>query len=161
MRKAEPKEEFWVLVPILIALILQLLVSSCNDEVMLQFVNETVFGHWQFFAVVVVFGVLNHFMSKKVFTRERAYAEYEKTKRKYFWFWGREALPILPLIVTYLLGLVWKDPEGQGWTRNESGWYFASAGALSLFLWVVIKGIAKQKGLQLTFPGESERPPPA
>jgi hypothetical protein len=112
---------------------------------------------WPFWAIAVIFAIIGEFTSKSVFTRPRAYA---KGRYQSFWWWGRESLPLHPVLTGAALGFfVWVDPEGAGWSRVASGAYFAFAGAISLVLWVIIKGIAKQRGVDLELPGQTPIPP--
>jgi hypothetical protein len=122
------------------------------------FINSMLtIDRWPFWTASVVFALVGHFTQQSVFTRPRAY-----TKRGWqpFWWWGRESLPLHPVAVGILLGKLWHDPEGRGWSSAASCAYFALAGAVSLVLWVAIKGVAKKKGLELTLPGDSSIPPP-
>ncbi len=115
---------------------------------------------WPFWAAVLVFTVVGQFTSKNLFTRERAYAKYAVRWHKHFWWWGRETLMLHPIVSGFLLGSVWRDPEGAGWKLVGSQMYFAVAGAVSLFFWSILKGIAKKRGVAITLPGESSTPPP-
>ncbi len=112
---------------------------------------------WAFWAVAVIFAVIGTVSAQRVFTRERAYM---KDRWQPVWWWGRETLPLHPIFAGVLLGLVWHDPEGKIWPKVASATYFAFAGAISTVLWVIIKGIAKKKGVELTLPGDSSKPPP-
>lgn len=121
-----------------------------------QFISTLLtFDRWPFWAIAVIFAVVGEFTNKRLFTRGRAYA---KGRYQSFWWWGRESLPLHPICTGYLLGFfAWNDPEGAGWSRIASGAYFAFAGATSLFLWVIIKGIAKQRGVDLELPGATHK----
>ena len=110
---------------------------------------------WPFWSAVLVFTVIGYFTSKRLFTRERAYA---KGPWQNVWWWGRESLILHPIAAGVVLGFVWVDPEGKKWPQAASCMYFAAAGAVSLVAWVVIKGVAKKKGYNLTLPGDSDRP---
>lgn len=115
---------------------------------------------WPFWSAVLIFTVIGQFTTLNLFTRERAYATWEKTWQVWFWWWGRETLMLHPLLAGLVLGLLWQDPEGAGWRAVGSMMYFATAGAVSLFLWAAIKSFAKKRGLKLTLPGSSSSPPP-
>jgi len=111
---------------------------------------------WPFWAFAVICAIVGQVTSKSVFTRERAYL---KALHQPLWWWGRETLPLHPIIAGTLLGLLWKDPEGKAWGSAASCVYFAFAGAVSTVLWIFIKGIAKRRGVELSLPGESVPPP--
>lgn len=110
---------------------------------------------WPFWAVALILTVIVYFESKRLFIRSRAYAV---TRFQSFWWWGRESLVLHPLAAGIGIGFLWPDPEGRKWPQVASCMYFAVAGAVSLVLWIAIKSYAKKKGLDLTFPGESNRP---
>jgi hypothetical protein len=111
--------------------------------------------HWPFFMITLVFAVIGQFTSKHLFTRARAY---RKGKMQWLWWWGRESLMLHPIVTGALLGLAWPDPERVGWEGLYGAGYFAGAGACSLFLFALIRGIAKKRGIKLTLPGESVPP---
>jgi hypothetical protein len=114
--------------------------------------------HWPFLTVMLVLAVMGQFTSKHVFTRERAYRQ---GRGQWFWWWARESLMVHPLATGALLGFfLWVDPEGHSWNRTASSAYFAGAGACSLFLFALLRGMLKKRGIKLTLPGES-KPPPA
>lgn len=113
---------------------------------------------WPFWAVALIFTVVGQFTSQRLFTRERAYA---KGRWQPLWWWGRETLPLHPIVSGAALGLLWRDPEGHHWNLVASQVYFAFAGAVSTVLWIVVKGVAKKRGFDLQLPGDSSFPPPA
>lgn len=124
---------------------------------------EYVLEHWPFFAVACVLSVIGQFTSVRIFTRERAYADLGKDwlgKALHWWFyWGRETLPLHPIAAGFLTGKLWIDPLSKGWGAHASMWYFAFAGFVSLGVWVWLKGKAKEHGLVLELPGETVPPP--
>lgn len=117
-------------------------------------------GHWPWVAMAAIYAIIGQFTSKRLFTRERAYAE-ESGFWHWFWYWGRETLPIHPIAAGATTGLLWSDPEGAGWGGPASMAYFASAGVASLFAWMWLKAKAKQKGIDLKLPGASVVPKPS
>lgn len=92
---------------------------------------------WPLWAFAVICAIVGQVTSTRVFTRERAYL---KALHQPIWWWGRETLPLHPIVAGILLGLLWRDPEGKLWSRAASSTYFAFAGAVSTVLWIVIKG---------------------
>lgn len=127
-----------------------------------QFGNHLL-PHAPFIGVWFVLMVVGQHLSFRVFTRQKAYKTYgpgRAAKWKWrFYYWGRETLPLQPIIVGMLIGIVWVDPEGRGWTRPSTIGYFATAGATSLFGWAFLKGVLKKQGIDLTLPGASSIPP--
>jgi hypothetical protein len=121
-----------------------------------------VLPHAPFVGVFLILLVVGQYASTRLFTKQRAYAFYGRDQKGIWtwrwWYWGRETLPLQPITAGVLIGILWVDPEQAGWNRAASVGYFASAGALSLFGWAVLKGYAKKKGIVLTLPGESLPP---
>ncbi len=129
------------------------------DEI-LSMLGEYVLPHWPFLVVTGILAVIGQFMSKSVFTRERAYKKRSSPWYKFwdtqnFWWWGRETLPLHPIVTGALLGLGWQNPEGSAWGILGSSAYFAGAGVLSLFAWAFAKAYLKKKGIDLELPGAS------
>lgn len=122
-------------------------------------VREYVLPHWPFAMMALVYMVIGQVMTTRVFTRERAYADSRGSFARHFWYWGRETLPLHPILAGAATGALWLDPEGYGWSLTPSMGYFAGAGALSLFAWVFLKAFAKQRfEIDLALPGESMPP---
>jgi hypothetical protein len=119
--------------------------------------------HAPFIGVTIILAVIGQHLSLRVFTRPRAYRNYgtsaaAKWKWRFF-YWGRETLPLQPILTGMLIGLIWVDPEQRGWTRPSTVGYFATAGTVSLFIWAFLKGFLKKKGIELTLPGSDSIPP--
>ena len=114
--------------------------------------------HWPFMAWAIIAAVIGQVMKTAVWTKSRAHT---KGKAQWLWWWGYKSLPLHPMASGFLLGVVWQNPEGAevAWSWIGSAIYFATAGALSVFLYQVVKGLAKKKGVALTLPGESKTPP--
>jgi hypothetical protein len=119
-------------------------------------------AYWPFIAVLATFSVVWQFMSKNLFTRERAYGHLSQNWFvRNFWWWGRETLKIQPILAGALLGALWQSPQGiesgpQGLVPSAA--YFATAGAFSLFGWMWLKSRAKIRGIILQMPGDSDPP---
>lgn len=120
---------------------------------------------WPLLAVTAVLTVMGEFLGKRIFTRDRAYADYGKDwlgkAVKWLMWWGREALPLYPLGVGFAIGKSWPDPFSLGWDSRESQWAFALCGFASLGAWVILKSRAKKAGIVLELPGETDPPPAA
>lgn len=117
---------------------------------------------WPFLTVCFTLAVIGHIVSTRLFTREQAYAfrgtaRLDRATHMFFW-WGRETMPAHPILAGLLLALIWRDPEGQGWSWPASAAYWTFCGALSLFVWICIKAALKHKGVVLELPGDSVRP---
>lgn len=124
----------------------------------LQTINTYILPHWPFIIAVTVFAIISQFVSKSVFTRERAYQKRTGPGAKFvehFFWWGRETLSIHMITLGSALGFIWRNPEGvtPAWGFVSSAAYFAGAGAISLFAWSVVKGYLKKKGIDLELPG--------
>lgn len=118
--------------------------------------------YWPFLAVSGILSMLGQFMSTKVFTKENAYA-YLGTDRfgrflRWFMYWGRESMPLHPIAAGFVIGKTWPNPAPGITSAQESMWFFAFAGLVSLFVWVVLKGKAKEHGIVLELPGDTIPP---
>ncbi len=126
-----------------------------------EFLSAHVYSlaHWPFMAWAIIAAVIGQVMKASVWTRKRAYT---KAKAQWVWWWGWKTLPLHPIASGFLLGLVWQNPEtaDPAWSWIASSFYFATAGALSVSLYQVVKGLAKKRGVSLTLPGESKAPEP-
>ena len=138
---------------------------------MIEWFEVAVKPHWPFLTAAVVFMVIGQVMKSAVFTRARAYAQFvdqlpkqvsylpgrarEKRKYRKLWWWGYKTLPLHPVVTGALLGLVIPEPE-PGIIGPAASLYFAGAGALSVFLYQVIKSLAKRRDIELPMlPGQS------
>lgn len=131
------------------------------EDLSFDFLQENLLPHWPFLTTALVFTVIGQFTSKKLFTRERAYQKTENKWHQHFWWWGRETLSLHPILTGSLLGLIWQNPESAdpSWALAASVGYFAGAGVASLFAWNILKSVLKSKGITLSLPGDSLRPP--
>lgn len=127
---------------------------------------EMVLSHWPFVAITVIFTVIGQVTSLRLFTKPRAYARragkwYLPWENQWFWWWGRETLPLQPIFSGVVLGFLWRNPENADppWKIAADLAYFAGAGVASLFAWAVIRGYLKKRGIDIDLPGESIRPP--
>lgn len=138
---------------------------------MIEWFEVAVKPHWPFMMAAVVFMVIGQVVKGSIFTRARAYAVYEdqlpsnvsylpgrqRQKRKYreVWWWAYKTLPLHPVATGALLGWVIPEPE-PGIVGASASLYFAGAGALSVFLYQVVKGLAKRQDIILMdLPGQS------
>jgi hypothetical protein len=128
-------------------------------------------AHWPFIAAVCVFWLVGHFMERSVFTKARMLRHAPNGgprrfgQRFHHWvfFWGRESMELHPVATGAVLGLIWTNPEfaDPPWPPVASAGYFAAAGFVSLFAWVIITRTLKLYGFDFSealLPGESLRP---
>lgn len=121
--------------------------------------------HWPWMAICVIFTIIGQFTSTRLFVRERAYTDYGSNlagkMQHWFWYWGRESLPVHPILAGAMLAMVWVNPEGAdpAWGVPATAAYFGSSGAISLGAWMWLKAKAKARGITLTLPGASMPPP--
>lgn len=126
-------------------------------------VNEilaVVLPHWPFVCWTIVSMLVGQVMAHRIFTLEQAK---KKRKTQWIWWWGRKTLPLHPVVTGSLLGLVWRNPEGAdpAWVLAADIGYFALAGALSIWGYQFLKGLAKSRGVDLdSLPGDSTPPSP-
>ena len=121
-----------------------------------QFIQDHVWSiqHWPFVAAVFVFMLMGQVAKTAVWTRERAR---QKGWAQPFWWWGYKTLPLHPVAAGAALGLFWRDPEPEV-SGVAAMVYFAFAGAMSVWAYQILKGVAKRKGVYLTIPGDSSPP---
>jgi hypothetical protein len=126
-------------------------------ESVMEIVNNYVLPQWPFFAAMLVFMIIGEVMTRNVFTR----TAHHHHKPVWFWWWGRKTLALHPIITGMLLGCFWRNPVDGVDTLVEACAYFAMAGALSVWAYETIKGIAKNQGVELDLPGVEETIPPS
>jgi hypothetical protein len=141
---------------------------------MIEWFQIAIEPHWPFLMAMVAFMVIGQVMKGSVFTRERAYAQYAdelprhvshlpgtpRVLRKFrkFWWWTYKSLPLHPMLAGIALGMIIVEPE-PGIVGPEASLYFATAGACSVFLYQVVKGLLKRKDIELSpLPGQSKSP---
>jgi hypothetical protein len=115
----------------------------------LTFINSYVLPHWPFFSALLFFMIIGQVLVKNVFTKEASLSN----KPLWFWWWGRKTLPLHPIILGLLLGLMWTNPEPGIVNGVPCMAYFATAGGLSVWVYEFIKGIAKKKGINIDLLG--------
>lgn len=113
-----------------------------------EFMSNHVYSliHWPFFAFAIVAMMINQVIKSSVFTKKRAIT---KSKMQWFFWWSYKTLPLHPVGLGALVGLVWLNPENDVWPIVASVFYFALGGTLSVWLYQIIKGLAKKRGLDL------------
>lgn len=104
--------------------------------------------HWPFLAFAIVAMIVNQVVKSAIFTKARAHT---KGKAQWFWWWGYKFLPLQPVLAGVIVGFLWRNPEGAdpAWPWAAPVFYFALAGTLSVWLYQIIKAIAKKKGIEL------------
>lgn len=112
--------------------------------------------HWPGLAWSIMAMVVGQVAKNAIFTKKQAAVE---RKSQPFWWWMRKTLPLHPVVVGALVGMLWQDPVvGQDWPFVGSVIYFAFFGAISTWLYEVIKGLAKKHDIELRELGKSEPP---
>lgn len=116
-----------------------------------QFLAEHVYSlcHWPFVAVAFVLMTFGQVMKRAVWTKARAMGQGHACDcNNWFWKLGRATLPLHPVVLGGIIGAVWTSPE-----KHVSGpgavIYFAAAGALSTWLYDVMRSVAKRYGVRL------------
>lgn len=104
-------------------------------------------SHWPFLAFSLICAVVIQVAKATIWTKARA--EHRGRGAGFFW-WGRKTLPLHPVVVGALLGLIPGAPGSAGVeTPAALSLYYALAGLVSTWLFAVIKGLAKQRGIEL------------
>lgn len=117
----------------------------------MEWLTDYVLPHWPFVAMCLVFGAVGQVMNKIV--APKATAEKHGVR-----WWIRKTLTLQPVLAGALLGLVWRDPETAVVGLAPSIAYFAASGVCSTWVYNVLKGLAKKKGIAV--PGDSTPPEP-
>lgn len=113
--------------------------------------TDFVFEHLPFAAVMGVGILLGYILPSRFLTVERALGKARRRAGVYHWL--REMLPILIVFASAIVGVLWVDPEGQGWDRLTSVAYFVCAGVASL----PAVSIARGFGYKIHLPGDGQR----
>jgi hypothetical protein len=100
--------------------------------------------------------VVGQVMKNGIFTKAQAM---KQRKSQWFWWWMRKTLPLHPVLMGAILGMLWQDPEGADWPFIGGVLYFAFFGAISTWLYEVLKSLAKSRGIELNELGRSQPPP--
>lgn len=115
-------------------------------------------SHWPFYAWAFIAMMIGQVFKSAVWTKTKAHT---KGRWQWLFWWGYKTLPLHPIAAGCLLGLVWQNPEQSdpAWPLAASVTYFAAAGALSVTLYQILKGLAKRHGLEFDPVRESGPPP--
>jgi hypothetical protein len=126
------------------------------DFEMIEMFKTHIMPHWPFLSAMVVFMLVGRVMTKNVFTKT---AHHNKGKWTWLFWWGRKTLALHPIMAGAVLGMLWREPEPGMKDMAASVMYFAMSGALSVWAYETLKGIAKKHGIDLTVPGVDSVPP--
>lgn len=113
--------------------------------------NQQILPHWPFVAVMLMLMSLMQVIKTGIFTVDAL-----KRKPEWFWYWGRITLPIQPIVMGLLIALFWQQPEPIINTLPERLGYFGLSGSCSVWLYQVLKGLAKRKGIDFDLPGDNQ-----
>ena len=118
----------------------------------IQQIYDFLIPHWPGLAWTVVAMMIGQVASQRIFTRGMAH---QKGKYQWVFWWGRKTLPLHPVAAGFVLGLLWHNPERATppWPHVGSMMYFGFFGGMSTWAYEVLKGLAKQKGVDLDLPG--------
>lgn len=138
----------------------------------MEWLTENVLPHWPFFVAMCVLWLIGHFMEGSVFTKARVMRYHPKQNGKrnfgqklhhWFFYWMRESMELHSTCAGALIGFVWQNPEhaDPAWPWAANVGYFAGAGFVSLFGWLVISKLLGRVGInadEIRLPGESIAP---
>lgn len=123
------------------------------DE-LLKYVPQ-VLPFWPLLAVTLILAIVGKVLARSVFTKDACAG-----KPGSFYCWGYRTLSLQPIVVGALLGLVWRQPVPGVETLAESIGCFALCGAVSVWAYQVLKGLAKKQGIDISLPGTDSTLPP-
>lgn len=124
----------------------------------IKLISDNLLPHWPFAAWLVVSMLLGQVMKTSVFPKDA----YKTRKPLWFFWWGRKTLTLHPILAGAALGFIWRNPEPLVTNLPAGIAYFSLAGALSVWAYEFVKGLAKKRGIDLRLPGvdDSTIPPP-
>lgn len=124
----------------------------------MEYIDDYLLPHWPFVMTAVIFMLVGQVMKTAVWTKERAH---KKGKVQWLFWWAYKTLPLHPVLSGCVVGLAWHNPESSdpAWPIIASCFYFMGAGTLSVWLYQILKGLAKKRGVDLgELPGQSQPP---
>jgi len=125
--------------------------------------GEAVGDHWPFVAAMLIFATIGQVLKGTVWTERNFLRWRTETPNAVLWrffWWGRKTMPLHPVAVGALVGVLWSLPVADKVdTRAAAVLYFAFAGIMSTWAFAIAKGWAKKKGIDLKLPGTSKPPP--
>lgn len=124
---------------------------------------DAIAPHWPFFACALILAFVGQVVKGTVWTEANFLKWRMHTPNRVLWrffWWGRKTMPLHPVAVGALLGLVPNIPLGTGIEgRPAAVLYFAFAGVFSTWIFAFVKAAAKKRGIDLKLPGQSDPPP--
>lgn len=113
---------------------------------------EDVLSHWPFLAAAGIFAVVGQVMKGAVFTLARVRAA--RGWLHHVLWWGRKTLAFHPVLAGVALGFVPGMPVSPGVSESAAAHalYFAGAGVCSTWVFALIKGLLKSRGIELEEP---------
>ena len=112
----------------------------------MEAIYDKLHPHWPFFAWLAIAAIVGRFMSREVFTKERALYRWPQA----FWTWGRRTLPLHPMVAGVVVGLFYREPPALQTSRFPAWLYFGAAGALAPYLYDVVRCWARKRGFEFT-----------
>jgi hypothetical protein len=119
------------------------------------------FTHWPFVVAALIFASIGQTLKRTVLTWERI-GDGRGWKRRMLW-WGRKTLPLHPVLCGALLGLVPGIPTSQSVpvTTAASCLYYAGAGVVSTWIFDLLRGLLKTRGVELSLNVMPSSAPPS
>ena len=115
-----------------------------------EFIKVQLLPHCPFLSWMVISMLIGQVLNKSVFTKKNMDSD---KKPDWLYRWGRKTLVLQPVFAGLLVGLAWQNPEAAVVGIPASMAYFAVAGGLSTWVYELLKGLAKKKGVNLALPG--------
>lgn len=110
-----------------------------------------------FLAVALIEAILMQVLVNNVFFKD----SWLVRKPVWFFFWGSKLLGLLPILIGFILGVLWREPDVLIHTVPSGMAYFCAAGITGQWLFRAVKSMAQKKGIDLSIAGvETIAPPP-
>lgn len=118
------------------------------------------FTHWPFVVAALIFASVGQTMKRTVFTWERI-GDGIGWRRRLMW-WARKTLPLHPVAIGALLGLVPGIPTSPDVpaTTAAACLYYAGAGVVSTWVFDLMRGLLKTRGVELAVSVAPSQGPP-
>jgi hypothetical protein len=119
------------------------------------------FTHWPFVVAALIFAAFGQTAKRTVFTWEQIGDG--RGWRSWLW-WGRKTMPLHPVLCGVLLGLVPGIPTSPSVPTSTAAscLYYAGAGVVSTWIFDLLRGLLKSRGVELSLSvAPSSAPSPA
>jgi hypothetical protein len=111
---------------------------------------EDIVAQWPFVVAALIFSGFSQVLKGTLYSAA-AIKRYSGTRTGEILWWGRKTLPLQPVLVGFVFGLVPGMPVAPEIAATTAArvLYFCGAGICSTWVFSVLKGVAKSRGIDL------------